>query len=333
MEYIVKNKTFIKSSNSTKKIYDRYFISLVSFALIISIINLIIGNKELVLSLIKSIGIVFIVMSILAYIINLLLKKNDFLKIYNEDNIHIIALIYGLLGINVNIYILLLGIVVTLIIKYLFKKINLSCTLYGLLVIILGRYFINDINTPLMELHNAKYLLSCSELLNLGGGIKNYLVGINNLAPLLVVFVFIYLFYKRSIKYNLVISYILTIFIIMALIGIIKDFNIWFGLFQILSGYLLFLVIYTLSDYMVSPTIKEGQIIYGIILGIISSVLRFIVPDMAIVISFIFGELCLVKVIENNSAKFKYNKKVYNTVLVSLIIIMIIVIAVISKII
>lgn len=328
-EFHVVNKTYVKSHNSTNKIIARYTYSLIIFTLLTIIINLFIGNKELVLSLIKSISLSFVITSIFTYIINIIKKEYSIKKIYTEDTTIAISLMIGLFSVNLDIVILVLAIMVTLFFKNIKKDINLSSVLYGILLIILYIYFTNNLDTPLTILKNNSFNMDYNEVINMNNGIYNYLFGINYLSPILSIVMFIYLFHKKSIKYNIVISYILIIFLIMFIYGILSD-KMWFVLFELSTGSILFLTIYTLTDYRVSPTISEAQILYGIILGIITSILRFIIPELAVIISFIFGELLLSKYLDNISYKLKYNRKLYNTLIIISIILIIITIIILT---
>ena len=307
-EYVMKHKAYIKSHNSVKKIMDKYTISLILFILSAIIINLFLKDNNQVLALIKSLTISLIVTSILAYLINIFRHKNNFMLIYTEDNVHLLALIIGLFAIDINIYILIFAIVISLIIKNIFININISASLYGILVILLYKYFTGNLITPLTELHKSMYMLSYNEMIELGNGLSNYLFDFIYLSPILSIIAFIYLFHKKAIKYHLVFSYILTVLVLMIIIGLSKNFNIWFAFFQLITGNILFLTVYTLTDFKVSPTIKEGQRLYGIILGIITVILRLIIPEFAVIIAIILGSNFLVKPIEKLSPKLKYRK-------------------------
>ena len=321
-EFQVVNKTYIKSHNSTNTIIARYSYSLIVFTILTIIINLLLGNKALVISLVKSISLSLIITSIFTYLICLVKKKYNFIKIYTEDTTIAISLILGLFSVNIDIYILTLAIILTLFIKNIKKDINISSTLYGILLIILYKYFTNNLNTPLIMLLNNNYHMTFKELLNLNNGIYNYLFGINYLSPILSIIMFLYLFHKKGIKYNLVISYILTISIIMFLYGILTN-KMWFILFELSTGSMLFLTIYTLTDYKVTPTIAEAQILYGLILGIITAILRFLIPELSVIIPIIIGELLLSNYLDKISYKLKYNKKLYNTLIIISIILII----------
>jgi hypothetical protein len=71
-----------------------------------------------------------------------------------------------------------------------------------------------------------------------------------------------------------------------------------------------------LGDYPDTPITSEGQVIYGIVLGLFTSVLRFIIPELSVVIPLILGPFMLTKLINKISFKLKYNKKYYYIVLI-----------------
>lgn len=315
------SRVFIKSNNNYNKIINKYNISLIIYTTITILINLIIGNKELVFSLLKSLLISFIFTSIITYIFNIIKKEYQLFKIYMEDFTISISIILAYFGINTNIYILIIAIFITILIKKTIKSINISSSLYGILLLVLYKYINNDLSIPLNILKSSSY----KEIIELGGGITNYLFGINYLNPILSIIGFIYLFHFKSIKYNLVFSYILTFTTVMLLYGILSGIGLWFSIYVLLTDSVIFLSVYTLSDYKITPTISEGNIILGIILGIISSILKLIIPSLSIIITFIIGPLLLTKIIDKFSPKIKYNNKLYIGIIISSIIIMIII--------
>ena len=187
-------KVYVKSTNNSHIIIARYTYTLIAFAILSVIINLIIGNKLLVLSFIKSSLISLIVTSFISYIINITKKKYNVLDIYIKDNTIAIAIILALFAIKTNIYILIIASIVTTIIKAFSKNINLSSTLYGILIIIIYNTYILNIDTPLTIISNQTF----KELLNYSGGVINTLFSIEYLSPVLSLVMFIYLFYKKG---------------------------------------------------------------------------------------------------------------------------------------
>ena len=311
-EYAVVAKTFVKSRNKTSKIYSRYFYSLVAFILFSVVFLLLLKQKALILPLLKSVSLSLIIASALAYFINIVFKNTNFIDIYRKDNVHIIALIIGLFGIDIKLSILTLAILISLVIKKIYKGIDLSASLYGILLILLYKYYNSDLVTPLISFKAANYFGTYQEVIKKSGGIISYLIGIDYLSPCLSIIAFIYLFHKKSVKYGIVLPYVGVFSLIMFMYGLFNNMNIWFLFFELTTGSILFLTLYTLTDYKVTPTILEGQIIYGIIAAIISAILRFIIPELSIVVTFIVCPLILTRIIERISPKLKYNPKFYH---------------------
>lgn len=320
-KYEVVNKTYVKSNNKSSTILSRYTYTLIAFTILSLIINLIIGND--IIPVIKNIFISLVVTCLLTYIINLIKRKNNFKSILIEDDAIAIGLILGIFQCS-NIIVLLISIIITLIIKNICKNMNLSAAIYGILIIALyNNYIAKDVITPLIYLKNISNSIDFKEIIDYGGGILNYLFGISYLSPLLSVFVFIYLFYKKGIKYNIVIYYILTIALIFTSYGFAKGIP-WLIFIELFSDSLIFLTIYILTDYKNSPTIEEAGMLYGIILGIITAILRFIIPNLAVIITIIIGSLVLTKILEKNSYKLKYHPKTYKISVIASIILVII---------
>lgn len=298
-KYEVNQKVYVKASNDSHIIISRYTYTLIAFAILTSIINLIIGNKLLVIAFLKSLLITIITTSIIKYIINITKKKYNPLDIYTKDNTIAIAIILALFGINTNTYILIISSIVSIVIESYTKNINLSSTLYGILLIMLynmytGNLITIDLNQPLKEIITSS------------GGLINMLFSIENLSPILSIIMFIYLFYKKGIKYNIVIYMILTFTLTIFIYSAIKS-NMGIFLIKIFTTPIIFLTIYTLTDYKCSPTINETCMIYGILMGLITALLSIISP-IFIPITFIIGSLLITKILDKFSYKIKYKK-------------------------
>lgn len=353
------NKTFIKSNNTTNKIFNRYLYCLIPFILLITIYNLTLGSKSLAVSLVKSIIISIITTILTQAIFNIIknktnkekehnksieenlkyntIKEKEILhnqnklssilnKIFLENQTLTIAIILGFFSINASIPVTIISAIITIIIKNIFSHKTFSSTLYGLLIILVVKQFQNTLDTPLTNLANLLYTDTFENVVLPYGSILKYILGLTPyyLSPILSIMSFIYLFHKKSIKYNIVFSYILTISFVMLVFGIFNNMNIWYLLFQLTTGNLLFLSVFCLTDYPDTPTTEEGQLIYGIILGLLTSILRFIIPELSVVIPLILGPILLTNLINKISFKLRYNKKYYYT-LVSLTIICVII--------
>ena len=293
-EYIVNNKVHVKSKNKTNIIINRYFYSLIAFIILTIITYAIFSKSILIYQLLRSLLLSFIITSILTYIINIFTKDNKLIDIYKKDNVHIISLIMGLFGQNIDIKILTIAIFITILIKKISKNINLSSVLYGILIITIYKSFNNIITI------NTLFNIELNKEI-----IIDYLIGVDYLNPILSIMIFVYLFCKKSIKYSIFISYISTIFFITLIIGIFNNMHITLPFIVLASNSIIFLSIYALTDFKATPTINETQIIYGIILGIITIILLFISYQLSVIIPMILGPIFITKYLDNKSYKIK----------------------------
>lgn len=316
-EFKETSKTFIKSNNTTSKIFNRYLYCLIPFILFIIIYNLIWGNSAIVINLIKSTVISFLVSFITQYVFNAIKKEKDISKIFLKDHILALSLILGLFSLNSSILVIIISSLVSAIMKNILKNTTISSSLYGILIILITSHFANNIDTPLTNLQELSYINSYEKIVKPYGSILSYTLGLKYyLNPVLALISFIYLFIKKSIKYNIVISYFIIFTITMLSFGLLNNMNIWYLLFQLTTGNILFLIIFCGADYPNTPITSEGQTLYGIILGIITCILRFIIPELAIVIPLIIGPLLLTKIINRISFKLRYNHKFYHLLLI-----------------
>lgn len=87
---------------------------------------------------------------------------------------------------------------------------------------------------------------------------------------------FAYLLWKRIITWHIPISIIATVFIFSFLTSLNEglQYALIFSEIQILSGGLLLGAIYMATDYVTSPMTRGGMILYGILIGLITIIIR-----------------------------------------------------------
>lgn len=90
----------------------------------------------------------------------------------------------------------------------------------------------------------------------------------------LIILSFIYLAITKTIKVRIPLFYIGTVFVLTLFIGRMNGLSSWYPLFQVLSGGLLFGAVFMATDPVTSPVTKIGQSLYGILLGILTVVFR-----------------------------------------------------------
>ncbi len=81
----------------------------------------------------------------------------------------------------------------------------------------------------------------------------------------------IYLIYKGIINYVIPVCYIATVAILIFILG---GFNFEFLMYQMVAGGLMLGAFFMLTDYTTSPMNTKGQVIYAVLAGIITTVIR-----------------------------------------------------------
>ena len=94
---------------------------------------------------------------------------------------------------------------------------------------------------------------------------------IGETSAILIVLGGVYLIYKGIIDYTIPAFYIGTVFILTFILG---GFSFNFALYELFAGGLMLGGFFMLTDYTTSPMTKKGQIIYALLAGVITSVIR-----------------------------------------------------------
>ena len=115
-----------------------------------------------------------------------------------------------------------------------------------------------------------------SSLADSGISISNMLIGniggcIGETSAVLIILGGLYLMYKGIINYVIPTFYICTVAILMFILG---GFNFTFVIYELLAGGLMLGAFFMLTDYTTSPKKKKGQIIYAVLAGLITTVIR-----------------------------------------------------------
>ena len=115
-----------------------------------------------------------------------------------------------------------------------------------------------------------------SSLADSGISISNMLIGniggcIGETSAVLIILGGLYLMYKGIINYVTPTFYICTVAILMFILG---GFNFTFVIYELLAGGLMLGAFFMLTDYTTSPMTKKGQIIYAVLAGLITTVIR-----------------------------------------------------------
>ena len=293
---------FLRDQNNTNKIMVRLLISLLPIVIFVIIKNGYLPYKEGLISFIEMfnplLNIFIGALSSLAIesIYALILKKRNYIK---NSYAFLPGLFLGLiLPLHTPIYVIVLGSVVASISKLIFGgfgKNIFNPALIGYLFIVLvfssilttdnyfNEYELDTISkpTPLTNASMVSGIGSYDELVKPYGDLSNFLIGtipgsLAETSALLCIAAYVYLVITKTIKWRIPLIYVLTVFVMTFCIGRLLNQGIYYPLFHILSGGLMFGAVFMATDPVTSCVTPIGQILQGLLLGIITVIFRFV---------------------------------------------------------
>jgi electron transport complex protein RnfD len=181
----------------------------------------------------------------------------------------------------------------------------------------LNSYEIDTISsgTPLTNAGLINGIGTYETLVKPYGGLLNFFIGtipgaVGETSAFLCLLGFIYLTYFKAIKWKIPVAYILTVFAMTYVIGGMNNLGIWYPLFQIFSGGLMFGAVFMATDPVTSPVTPIGQILYGMFLGILTVIFRFLTPFPEGVLTSILTMNMLVMILDKIGAIARFNFKI-----------------------
>lgn len=274
---------FLRSNNTTHKMMKNLFLAL------LPIILFFIYKNGIVIFLNKSHSFLTLIYPLLrimiASIISIMTELIYFKSIKKTENLDetlrqtypiFEGLILSLLiPFNTNIFILIFCTIITSIMKILMYRYNLKLVNSILIGCLIG--------TLIFKIFDSKDILTGT--LNEYNTIKDnmdlwdYFIGSSSyISPLICIISYVFLVYKKAIKWKIPIIYISTIFILSWIIGKLNGFNIEYVIYAVCSGPLIFSSIFLLPESSTSPMTAIGQIIYAIFSALLTITFRFIMP-------------------------------------------------------
>lgn len=331
---------FIKDKNTTKKMMNHLLIALTPIIIFSIIKNGVIPYKKGSTNLIGLfyplifIGISTITTFIFETLFKLIRTKDIKESLKNTYSIFPGLFLGLILPINTPITILILGSLVSSIIAKMlfggFGKNIFNPALVGRLFIIsifastimskggyLNPYELDAVtqSTPLTNASTITGIGTYETLVKPYGRLLNIFTGnipgaIGETSALLCILALIYLTYFKVIKWKIPVTYILTVFAMTYVIGGINDQGIWYPLFQIFSGGLMFGAVFMATDPVTSPVTPIGQILYGIFLGILTVTFRYLTPFPEGVLTSILTMNMLVMILDKIGSIGRFNFKI-----------------------
>lgn len=296
---------FLKSENKTNKMMFHLLISILPIVLFAIYKNgyiPYINNKTNIVGLFMPLLFILVgsLTSFLCELIVTIIKKDDILNNIKNSYSFFPGLFLALiLPLNTPIYVLILGSLFATIFGKLifggFGKNIFNPALVGYVFIFacfgsmissntyFNAYEVDTITspTPLTNASMQDGIGNYNSLINPYGNLLNFFIGtvpgsIGEVSSFLCLLAFAYLTYMKVIKWKISVSYISTAFVITFIIARILGVGIYYPVFQILSGGLLFGAIFMATDPVTSPVTSVGQILHGMFLGIFTILFRFL---------------------------------------------------------
>lgn len=305
MEFKTKLGPFIQTNNKTKKIMINLLIALLPIIIFSYYKNGFIPYYEREITLLESFRPLLMILvgsltSLMTESIYLLIKyKKEAFKEIATSYTFLPGLFLSLIiSINTPIYLIILGAFIASLTKILFGgfgKNMFNPALTGAIVLLLffssmnggylNKYEVDTLSkaTPLSNIATSDNIYSYDNLVKPYGNLGNFAIGfipgsMAETSSILIILAFVYLTYKKVIKWKIPVFYVTTVFLMTYIIGLYNGIGIWYPLFHILSGGLLFGAVFMATDPITTPITSNGQITFGILLGILTVLIRFFLP-------------------------------------------------------
>ena len=127
-----------------------------------------------------------------------------------------------------------------------------------------GQSLVNAFNPAILETFSIWDLFT-------GMGIPG---SIGEVSALLLLVGGIYLALRNSFEVRIPLMYVGTVFVLAAVVAIQQGLGIWYPVYHVVSGGLLFGAIFMATDPITSPVTKPGRIYYGFALGALTFIIR-----------------------------------------------------------
>jgi len=293
---------FIRSNNDTKKLMRNVLIALIPiiiFAIYKNGFIPFINGQSSFVDLIRPLMFI-IVGSFTSFLVELLYyklikKTNEFKNTYGFFPGLFLSLI---LPFKTPIYILIIGCVIATISKLVFGgfgKNIFNPALFGYMALIVifssvfsTNYYFNNYeldtmssSTPLTNASMVSGIGSYEKLITPYGSLLNFFIGtipgsFAETSSVLCLVALVYLIITKTIKWRIPTFYLLTVFVMTFSIGRLLGQGLYYPLFHLFSGGLMFGAVFMATDPVTSAVSPIGQILQGICLGILTVVFRFI---------------------------------------------------------
>lgn len=118
-----------------------------------------------------------------------------------------------------------------------------------------------------------------SELLNKVGGLQNLLFGfypgaLGETSTLLILIVGVVLALRKVIDWRVPVVYVSGVFVLTAIMALYKGMGMWYPVYHILTGGLMFGAVFMATDPVTTPTSAAGRVIYAMGCAVLTVLIR-----------------------------------------------------------
>ncbi len=136
--------------------------------------------------------------------------------------------------------------------------------------------------TPTSTISSYGWLMNganASAFLNDFGGLTNMALGlyqgaIGETCSVLLIVVGIVLAWRKVIDWKVPTIYVSTVFVLSLLVGLMNGQGLWYPLFSVLTGGVLFGAVFMLTDPVTNPTSSSGRVIFAMGAGLLTVLIR-----------------------------------------------------------
>lgn len=180
---------------------------------------------------------------------------------------------------------------------------------------------VNNVSaTPLGVFRDGMFSLTQAGFLTDFGNFWNFFLGtipgaVAETSSMFCVLAFVYLVIRKTINWRVPVIYVGTVFVLFLTVGLINDLGVWYPLYQVLSGGLLFGAVFMATEPVTTPRTPNGKVIFAIGLGVLTVLMRLYGKMVEGVATSILFMGLFVPVIDRIAAKLRAEKFSYKVIL------------------
>lgn len=141
-------------------------------------------------------------------------------------------------------------------------------------------------------------------------------------SSLLIILAFIFLVSRKVISWIIPVLYVGTVFVLSLVIAFVNNYGMWYPLFQVISGGLLFGAVFMATEPVTSPRSPNGKVIFAVFAGILTMLFRLVGSLTGGVATALLFVGLFSGIIDRISAKLRTHRTNYRSILGYLVIIL-----------